>query len=90
MVTELMLPAKGCSRKIGLIELREPVLALLAGSSSRRHTGDNTSIDALGEIIKIGPLGPLPRGCWDLKKKKPPLSGCSREAKKFDLREASE
>ena len=47
------------SRKIGLIELREAVFALLAGSSSRRHTRDDTSIDALGEIIKMGPLGPL-------------------------------
>ena len=59
LVAELMLPAKRGSSDGGLIELREPVLALLAGSSSRRHAGHDTSIDATGEIIPMGLLGPL-------------------------------
>ncbi|MBC8148527.1 MAG: hypothetical protein H8E96_02475 [Verrucomicrobiaceae bacterium] len=54
-----MLPAECGSSEGGLIELREPALALLAGSSSGRHAGHDTSIDALGEIIQMGLLGPL-------------------------------
>ena len=60
LVAELMLPAKRSSSESGLIELCEPVLALLAGSSSRRHAGDDTSIENLWEIIQMGPIGPLP------------------------------
>ena len=59
LIAELMLSAKCRRTEIGLIELREPVFALLLGKSSRRHTGQNTSGDPLGEIIQMGPLGPL-------------------------------
>ena len=59
LVAELMLPTECGSTESGLIKLREPVFALLLGESSRRHAGQNTSIETLGEIIHIGPLGRL-------------------------------
>lgn len=59
LVTELMLPTKRGSSESGLIELCEPMFALLLGESSRRHAEQDTSIDSLGEIIPMGLLGPL-------------------------------
>ena len=59
LVAELMLSAKCRSTEIGLIELREPVFALLLGKSSRRHAQQNTSAGPLGEIIQMGLLGRL-------------------------------
>jgi len=59
LVAELMLPAECSSSERRLIELYEPVLALLLGKSSRRHAEQDTSIEVLGEIISMGLLGPL-------------------------------
>jgi hypothetical protein len=62
LVAKFLLPADRGGIEVGLVELREPVGVRFWGGSSERHARDQSPVNAVSEMIQMGPLGRLQPG----------------------------